>query len=73
MSLLAKAVGFRLLIERLDQGKWGDTTLPRARGLAAEITASSTVDLGKLTLFESSKIASPANRWDVSNWNTYPE
>jgi hypothetical protein len=70
-TALDRAVGFRLLIERLDSGAWGDTSVPALTRRAAEIAASSPVDLGQSTLFDPGRLPPAPNRWDVRNWNSY--
>jgi hypothetical protein len=70
-SNLDRAVGFTLLINRLDSGKWGDASLPALQKLGREITSRSAMDLGELTLFNPSPLPRPLNTWDVSNWGGY--
>ena len=68
---LDRAVGFRLLIDRLDTGRWRDTSLTALKALASEIARTSPVDLGRSTLFDPGSIADPATTWDASNWGSY--
>lgn len=68
---LDRAVGFTLLINRLDTGKWGDTSLPALKGLAGEIASKSPVDLGQSSLFDPGPLPRPLNTWDVSDWGSY--
>ena len=70
-SNLDRAVGFTLLIDRLDRGRWGDTSLPTLRKLGEQIARSSPVDLGQLTVFDPGKLAPAPNRWDARNWRRY--
>jgi hypothetical protein len=70
-SNLDRAVGFKLLINRLDSGKWGDTSLPALQRLGRQIASESPTDLGGSTLFDPGTLARPLNTWDVSNWGTY--
>ncbi len=70
-SSLEKAVGFTLLIDRLDSGEWGDISVPALLRLGNEIAAASSVDLGEMYFFDPGQIASPLNTWDVSNWGSY--
>jgi hypothetical protein len=70
-SNLDRAVGFSVLINRLDTGKWGDTSIPALRKLGAEIKRKSPVDLGDLTLFDPGPLPKPMNTWDVADWGTY--
>ena len=46
-------------MNRLNTGKWGDTSLPALRKLGAEIASKSSVDLGELTLFEPGPLTPP--------------
>jgi len=68
---LDRAVGFTLLINRLNTGKWGDTSLPALRKLANEIASTSSVDLGTLSLFDPGPLPRPLNTWDASDWGRY--
>lgn len=68
---LDRAVGFALLIRRLETGSWGDTSLPALRMLATEIKRATTVDLGETTLFDPGQLPEPASEWDVTHWGTY--
>jgi hypothetical protein len=70
-SNLDRAVGFTLLINRLNTGKWGDTSVPVLRMLGAKIASESKVDLGALTLFDPGSLPKPLNTWDVSDWGRY--
>jgi len=70
-SSLEKAVGFTLLIDRLDSGEWGDTSVAALLRLGTQIAAESTVDLGEMNFFDPGQLASPLNTWDVSNWGRY--
>jgi hypothetical protein len=70
-SALDRAVGFRMLIDRLDTGRWSDTSLPALRSRGAEIARTSPVDLGEQTLFDPGPLPPPPGRWDFRNWGTY--
>ena len=70
-SDLDRAVGFTVLIDRLDTGKWGDTSVKALRSVAAEITKESPVDLGKLNVFDPGPIPEPSTIWDASSWGSY--
>jgi pimeloyl-ACP methyl ester carboxylesterase len=69
-SSLDRAVGFRLLIRRLDTGKWGDVSLPALKAMGEQI-ASEKPELGRLTLFDPGPITPALFAWDASNWRTY--
>jgi pimeloyl-ACP methyl ester carboxylesterase len=68
---LDRATGFTLLIERMDTGRWPDTSLPALRARAAKIAAASPVDLGKSTLFDPGPLPPASNSWDATNWGRY--
>lgn len=68
---LDRAVGFTLLIRRLDTGTWGDTSLPAMRALADDIKRSTRIDLGQITLFDPGPLPEPASVWDAADWGTY--
>ena len=70
-SSLEKAVGFTLLIDRLDSGEWGDTSVAALLQLGNQIATASTIDLGEMNFFDPGQLASPLNTWDVSNWGSY--
>ena len=65
-----KAVGFTLLLRRLDTGKWGDTSLPAMQALAAGIAREAPA-LGQSKLFDPGPIAPALFRWDASKWGSY--
>jgi hypothetical protein len=71
MSSLDRAVGFSLLIGRLDSGEWADSSLPALRQRAEEIRRGTKVDLGELYLYEPQSIPPAASTWDAANWGTY--
>jgi hypothetical protein len=65
-----KAVGFTLLMRRLDTGAWGDTSLPALQALAARI-AGETPALGQSRLFDPGTVPPPLFSWDASKWGSY--
>jgi hypothetical protein len=65
-----KAVGFTLLIRRLDTGAWSDTSLPALQALAAQILRD-TPALGQSKLFDPGPITPALFSWDASNWGSY--
>jgi hypothetical protein len=71
MTDLDRAVAFRLLIRRIDSGRWDDTSVRALRQMAAELAQSSPVDLGRSTLFDPGRLPAPSQTWDVSNWGSY--
>jgi Tannase-like family of unknown function (DUF6351) len=72
-SNLDRAVGFTLLINRINTGKWGDTSLSALRKLANEIASKSSVDLGALSLFDPGPLPRPLNTWDAADWGRYQQ
>jgi hypothetical protein len=71
MSSLDRAVGFSLLIDRIDNGEWADSGLPALRRRAEDIRRGTSVDLGELYLYEPENVPPAASTWDASNWGTY--
>jgi len=71
MSDLDRAVSVQLLVNRLDTGRWGDTSLPALKKLADQIAGGTSLKLGQSALFEPGRLPEPSNVWDVSNWATY--
>jgi hypothetical protein len=61
MSDIDRAVAVRMLIDRLDSGRWGNTTLPAVRKLAEQIAAGSSIKLGKSALFDPGRLPQPSN------------
>jgi hypothetical protein len=71
MSSLDRAVGFSLLVEYLENGEWGDVSLPALRRRALEILAATDIDLGELYLYEPDDVPPAPSTWDATNWGTY--
>jgi hypothetical protein len=71
MSALDRAVGFSLLIAYLDDGEWGDVSLPALAQRAQAISDATTIDLGELYLYEPANVPQAASRWDASDWGSY--
>jgi pimeloyl-ACP methyl ester carboxylesterase len=70
-SDLERIAAFTTLINRLDTGKWGDTSADAMNALAQEIATQPNVftDLNPLFIkFHADKLL---RQWDVSNWDTY--
>jgi pimeloyl-ACP methyl ester carboxylesterase len=65
-----KAVGFTLLLRRLDTGAWGDTSLPALQALAAGIVRQAPA-LGQSKLFDPGPITPALFSWDASKWGSY--
>jgi len=70
-SDLDRAVGFTVLVDRMDNGVWRATSVQALRSLAAEIAKDSPVDLGKLNVFDPGPIPAPSTIWDASSWGSY--
>jgi hypothetical protein len=70
-SNIEMAVGFRLLINRINTGEWQDTSVPALRRLAMEIQAETNIDLGEYKFFDPGPLPTALNSWDISNWGTY--
>lgn len=70
-SDLDRAVAFRILEQRIKNGRWADTSLAALGTLAADTAKSSTVDLGKATFFAPVGLPRPAAEWDAANWGRY--
>jgi hypothetical protein len=72
-TLLETATLFQTLMNRLDTGKWGDsTTAARLNALAAEIKSRESGDgvMGE-SAFIDYEPAPALRTWDFSNWGTY--
>lgn len=69
---LDRAVGFTLLMNRIETGQWGDTSLTALKRLGAEI-AKQSPELGDLALFDPGPLPKPLTTWDVSNWGSYQQ
>jgi hypothetical protein len=71
-SGLEMAVGFSLLIDRIDSGQWKDISLPSLYALATEIQAANTdLDMGEVHFFNPGPLPQPLNSWDISSWGSY--
>jgi pimeloyl-ACP methyl ester carboxylesterase len=70
-SDLEKITAFVTLINRLDTGKWGDTSPDAMNALAQEIAAQPNPFTDLTPLFMKFQPAKLLRTWDVSNWDTY--
>ncbi len=71
-SGLEMAVGFSLLINRIDSGQWQDTSVPSLQRMAMEIQAANTeLDMGEVHFFNPGPLPEPLNTWDISKWGSY--
>jgi hypothetical protein len=71
-TVLERLTAFQTLVNRLDTGRWDDSTSPEQMNrLAASIkAASTTLELG-VAAFTRSYPAPPLRTWDVADWGTY--
>ena len=70
-SDLEKITAFVTLINRLDTGKWGDTSPEAMNALATEIAAQPNTFTDLTPLFMPFHPAKLLRSWDVWNWDTY--
>ena len=69
-SPLERLAGFSTLIERLDTGRWPDTSPDAMNARAQEIRRASTIDLGPAR-FIAHEALDTLRPWDGRNWGTY--
>ena len=71
-SPLERLAGFSILIERLDTGRWADTSPDAMNARAARIRQGTTLDLGaaRFIPYAAPEILRP---WDSRNWGTFPQ
>jgi hypothetical protein len=69
-SPLERLAGFSALIERLDSGRWPDTSPEAMSARAAQLRGGSAIDLGpaRFIAYEPPAILRP---WDGRHWGTY--
>jgi hypothetical protein len=69
-SPLERLTGFSVLVERLDSGRWGDTSPEAMNARAGQIRRTSPVDLGpaRFISYQAPEILRP---WDGRHWGTY--
>ncbi|MBN1850230.1 MAG: hypothetical protein JW932_16790 [Deltaproteobacteria bacterium] len=73
-TLLEKAAAFVTLINRLDTGKWGDTSARAMNELAFRILSETGPDLIPTTdprFIENHGVRQLLRPWDVSDWDSY--
>jgi hypothetical protein len=70
-SDLEKAVAFTVLINRLDSGRWQDTSVAALERLAAELQTDTYLASGDASFFDPGPLPEPLNTWDIANWGTY--
>jgi len=69
-SPLERLAGFSVLIERLDTGRWADTSPEAMNARAAQIRRATAIDLGpaRFMTYQPPEILRP---WDGRHWGTY--
>jgi hypothetical protein len=68
---LDRAVGFTMLMERIENGAWGDFSVEALRARAADIASQSPSVGGESRIFDPGTLPPPASEWDGSDWGTY--
>lgn len=71
-SALERLAGFSMLVERLDTGRWADTSPEAMNTRAAQIRRAATIDLGpaRFMAHQAPEILRP---WDSRQWGTYKQ
>jgi hypothetical protein len=70
-SVVERVTVFQALVNRLESGRWDDSTDPdRLNALAAGLRDASSLDLGS-ALFVALRPAAALRTWDFSNWGSY--
>ena len=69
---IERVAGFVSLINRLDAGKWSDTSPAAMNALAEKLAKETPLQLGAPRFFESKPVM-PLRTWDQSNWGTYAQ
>ncbi len=69
-SALERITGFLTLVERLDTGKWSETSPEAMTARAAKIAAQSAVDLGR-SRFIPHTPPEALRPWDGTHWGSY--
>ena len=69
-SALERITGFVTLVDRLDTGKWSETSPEAMTARAAQVAAASSIDLGRARFIP--HVAPDMLRpWDGSRWGSY--
>ena len=71
-SALERLTGFAVLIERLDTGRWADTSPDAMNARAQQIRQATAIDLGpaRFMTYQPPEILRP---WDGRLWGTYKQ
>jgi hypothetical protein len=67
---IERVAGFVSLMNRLDTGKWGDTSPEAMNALAKRLAEETPLQLGEPRFIEN-KPAMPLRTWDQPDWGTY--
>ena len=67
---IERIAGFVTLINRIEKGKWGDTSPAAMNTLAEKVANETSMKIGAPRFFEYNP-PKPLRTWDVSNWGTY--
>jgi pimeloyl-ACP methyl ester carboxylesterase len=70
-SDLEKITAFITLINRMDTGKWGDTSADAMNTLAQQVASAYTFSNPAPLFMENKHVSKLLRTWDVSNWDTY--
>ena len=65
-----RVAGFVSLIERLESGRWPDTSPAAMNALAERLSEETSLRLGTPTFFDSNP-PMPLRTWDKSDWGSY--
>ncbi len=69
-SALERLAGFTVLVERLDTGRWADTSPAAMNARAEKMRAATSIDLGP-SRFMTSQPPEILRPWDARHWGTY--
>jgi hypothetical protein len=65
-----RVAGFVSLIDRLESGKWPDTSPAAMNALAERLSRETSLKLGAPTFFDNNP-PMPLRTWDKSDWGSY--
>lgn len=71
-SPLERLAGFSALVERLDTGRWPDTSHEAMNARAAQLRRASEIDLGPAR-FMTSRAPEILRPWDARHWGSYKQ
>jgi hypothetical protein len=67
---IERIAGFATLINRIEKGKWGDTSPAAMNTLAEKVAKETSMKIGAPRFFDYNP-PMPLRTWDASNWGTY--